>query len=482
MNDNIVGRHMRVLIAAAEFAPLAKTGGLADFAGSLPGELRRMGIDARVVIPLHRTLWDEHRAEITFLTGFQISLGWRRQYAAICTMEHGGVPLYLIGSRRHFGGAIYRGGEAEGEQYAFFQRAVLEMLERIDFLPDIIHCSDWHTAMIPMLLKTQYQNDRRRDIRTLLTIHNLAYQGRYAPSFVSDILSVPESYLTDEYMTLDGSACFMKAGCVFADCVNTVSRSYAREITTPEYGEGLDGILRTRGVFGILNGIDRQLYDPKNDGALPCQLKDELRSWKTECRRALCSELELAPPEGRPLIGMVTRLTGQKGIELLESSIDALMDRDVRFVIAGEGEKELERRLLQVQSRYPHRFRVQLAHNDSLARRIYAGADIFLMPSRFEPCGIAQLIAMRYGAVSVVRRTGGLCDTVIPFDSQTGRGCGFLFSEYSSRAMTDGVLRAVSLFDSDKTGWDTAAKNAMAEYHSFTQSAAEYAALYAGLV
>ncbi len=475
---------LRVLIAASEFAPLAKTGGLADVVGTLPRQLRGLGIDARVVLPLHRVIKEKLFPELTHITSFYADIGWRRQYVGVEAMVYDGVPVFLIDNERYFGGEIYMGGEEEGEQYAYFQRAILEMLPRIDFSPHILHCNDWHTAAIPMLLKTQYADDARNCIKTLLTIHNIAYQGRYSPEFVSDVLSIPHGYITPEYIEYFGSASFMKAGCVFADRINTVSPTYALEIRTPEYGEGLEGVLQKRGdsLAGILNGIDTLSYDPRSDPALPERLRGNAAEWKSRCKHALCSELGLERPGSRPLIGMIARLTEQKGFDLLEEAIDRLMAMNIRFVLVGTGERRYEEQMRIAGERYRGRFCAYIKHDEAAARRVYAASDMFLMPSRFEPCGISQMIAMRYGSVPIVRETGGLCDTVRPFCSSGGKGTGFTFRQYAADDMIDAVSRAVDLYENHKETFNILIENAMAEDFGFSDPAKKYAGLYGELI
>ncbi len=484
VDNNAPDKQISVLLAASEFAPLAKTGGLADVIGALPKQLRSLGLDARAVIPLHRMIKDNYASQLNYTMSFYIDLGWRRQYVGIATMEFEGTPLYLIDNERYFGGEIYNCGLSEGEQYAFFQRAVMEMLPRIDFMPDILHCNDWHTAVIPMLAKTQYADSMQSIPKTLLTIHNIAYQGRFSHEFVSDVLSIPPSYLTSEYIESGGSISFMKAGCVFADRVNTVSPTYALEIMTPEYGEGLEDVLQRRGntLVGILNGIDRYSYDPSRDTYLSHRLGDDALSWKTLCKQELCSELGLIPVPDRPLIGMVARLTEQKGVELIAQCLDRLMEMDTRFVLVGTGDGGYEDLMRRAENSYRGRFCAYIKHDEGVARRVYAASDMFLMPSRFEPCGISQLIAMRYGSIPIVRETGGLRDTVRPFNCRTGSGTGFTFRQYTACDMLSAVECAVNLFENHRDIFNSLLKNAMAEDFSFADAAVKYAQLYAELV
>ncbi len=466
----------RVLLAASECAPLAKTGGLADVVGTLPRYLRRLGVDARVMIPYHRIIKDRYSEQVEYLFSFELSLGWRRKFVGVNRLILDGVCIWLIENDDYFSGAIYL-PDREGEQYAFFTRAVLEALPRLDFIPDVIHCNDWHTGMVPLLLKTQYLDSPLSHTKTLMTIHNIAYQGLCAFGFVQDYLGVPDGCfgLIERY----GQASFLKAGVVMADRVNTVSPSYAKEICSREYGEGLDRELTLRGdVCGIVNGIDKKIWNPGKDPYIPVKFTRSKLVGKVQCKTALLEELGLEIVPTRPLIGMVTRLAEQKGIELLIRAMDMLLwENDFSFVLLGSGDTGYENWLRGLQARHPGRVCARLGYDDALSHRIYAGCDFCLMPSRFEPCGISQLIAMAYGTLPIVRETGGLRDTVIPYNRYTGEGTGFSFARYDGDDMAGMIRYALRTFR-DKKAMAQLIKNAMSIDSSCESWAMEYAKLY----
>ncbi|MBR2836403.1 MAG: glycogen synthase [Coriobacteriales bacterium] len=427
-----------VLIAAAECAPLAKAGGLADVVGALPGYLKAYGVDAKVILPYHRCVKDKYRTQVEHVCHFTVHLGWRQQYAGIEKLVTDDATYYLIDNEFYFGGPLYCGGEFEGEQYAFFTRAVLECLPLLSelegFNPAIIHCNDWHTSSIPMLLKTQYQGRPQANLKTVFTIHNMAYQGQFSFEFMQDVLGFDSWLNTVEYAAHDWSFDQLKGGIIFADHVNTVSPTYAQEITTPAFGEGLEEVLKSHAykLTGILNGLDYRIWDPAHDTALPATFKPGKLNGKQVCKEALLAELGLTAKDAlqKPLVAMVTRLTPQKGIDLVADAIDRLMARDITMVILGSGYPSYESLLQQAQSRYPGRLCSFIGYNGPLSHRIYAASDLFLMPSAFEPCGISQLIAMKYGSLPIVHEVGGLRDTVQPYNCFTGEGTGFSFANY----------------------------------------------------
>ena len=470
----------RVLIAAAECAPLAKTGGLADVVGALPAALRALGTDARVIMPYHRVIKEKYGDRAEHLFHFFVELGWRHQYAGIEKLELNGTTVYLVDSEFYFGDKLYLGGMAEGEQYAFFTRAVLDCLPNLDFTPDVVHCNDWHTAMMPMLAKTQYQGGMQAGLRYLLTIHNIKYQGKYGFDFVQDLLGVPDRYYTPEFMELDGCADFMKAGCVFADRISTVSPSYAREIMTPYYGEGLDGILNARAgqVTGILNGIDRNVFSPRFDELLPARYDRGHLKGKTLCKQELQRRMGLQERPEAPLFAMVTRMTEQKGFDLIVRMLDELMGcSDMQFVLLGSGDTEYEDFMRAAEGRYGGRLCAYIGYNDALSHLIYSGSDFYLMPSRFEPCGISQMIAMRYGSLPVVRETGGLADTVTPYNKFDGSGDGFSFRNFNAHEMKDAVLAALEAYR-DPQVMRSLVRAAMSADFGLSKSAEEYVKLY----
>ncbi len=469
-------RMPRVLMVAAECTPLAKTGGLADVVGTLPKYLRRMDVDARVLMPYHRVIREKYHHSTKVILEYTVSLGGREKPVTIREMTLDKTCIYLIENEEYFSEAIYL-PDREGEQYAYFSRAVLEALPRMDFEPDILHCHDWHAGMVPMLLRTQYAHTPLAKKKVLLTIHNLAYQGLCGFDFVQDYLGIEDGLFG--LMERMGRASFLKAGCIMADRVNTVSPSYAREICTPEYGEGLDPVLEFRGdVSGIVNGIDTAVWSPSKDKYLPVNYSKTKMLGKLQCKLALLEELGLELLPQRPLIGMVTRLAHQKGIEFVIEQMDHLLrTRDFAFVLLGNGQAEYEVWFRALEARWPGRVCAWIGYDDALSHRIYAGCDFFLMPSRFEPCGISQLISMAYGTLPIVRETGGLKDTVIPYNRYTGEGTGFSFSRMDSPDMAGAINYALDAY-ANKPALEGLIKNAMNQDHSSDKWAYEYAKLY----
>lgn len=468
-----------VLLAAAECAPLAKTGGLADVVGTLPKSLAALGFDARIITPYHRVIKEKYASQVTHLTDFYIDLGWRHQYVGIERLLLDGIVIYLVDNEFYFGDRIYLGGEAEGEQYAFFARAILEALPRLDFTPEILHCNDWHTAVLPMLMKTQYAGRMQSRMQTLLTIHNIAYQGKFSFEFVQDLLGIDARYYTPEFMELNGCANLLKAGCVFADHINTVSPSYAGEIRTAAYGEGLEGILNARQhqLSGILNGIDTAVFDPAHDGGIAAPYSADDLSGKAACRAALCRELGLEIDAHTPIVAMVTRMTPQKGFDLVQCVLDELMDsEDMAFVLLGTGNAEYEDFMRSAEWRHKGRLCAYIGYDEALSHRVYAGSDFLLMPSSFEPCGLSQMIAMRYGTVPIVRSTGGLRDTVLPPES--AEGCGFVFEQYDAYHLLCEVRRAAQMLRQAPDEFAALRRRGMTKDFSWDASAREYLRIY----
>lgn len=472
-----------ILMVGAECAPFAKTGGLADVIGVLPGELKTLGYDVRVMLPLHAQIKRSYAEKLEHVCSFYVHLGWRTQYAGVEKLECGGVVYYFIDNEYYFGGPIYKGGEAEGEQYSFFSRAVLEALPLIDFIPDVLHANDWHTGMIPMLIKTQYGNAPQGAIKTLFTIHNIGYQGKFSVDFVKDLLGIPNGYFTPDYIEAYGSANFLKAALVFADALNTVSPTYACELQDAYFAEGMEGMLQKRkhDLVGILNGIDTHIFNPATDQHIAAPYTEKDLAAKQTDKRALLKELSLTVSDDTPVIGMVTRLTAQKGLDLVVCVLEELLQREVALVILGSGETQYEHMFMDAAYRHCGRMAVRTEYNDPLAHRIYAGADFFLMPSRFEPCGISQMIALRYGTLPIVRETGGLADTVFAYNEYTGEGNGFSFANFNAHDMLHVIDLALRIYQ-NKSAMHALMKNAMREDYSFTASAKEYAALYESML
>ena len=469
-----------ILLAAAECAPLSKTGGLADVVGTLPKALKKLKIDARVITPYHRCIKDKYADNVEHLFDFNVSLGWRTQYCGIERLELDGVCIYLVDNEFYFGEKIYKGGWEEGEQYAFFCRAVLDALPNLGFTPDIVHCNDWHTAMLPLLAKTQYPDSMQSKLRWLLTIHNIAYQGKFGFDYVQDLLGVDEKYYTPEFMELDGCANFLKAGCVFADRINTVSPTYSEEIKSAYFGEGLEGILRARSheLCGIINGIDVKTFNPHSDPVLPARYDKGHLGGKRKCKTELQSSMGLEVRDDVPLFAMVTRMTEQKGFDLVERMLDELMSyNDMQFMLLGSGDKKYETFMREAEGRYPGRLCAYIGYNEDLSHKVYAGSDFYLMPSRFEPCGLSQMIAMRYGSVPIVRETGGLKDSVLPYNQFTGEGTGFSFADFNAHEMKDAVMLALDCYRKPEV-MAGLVRSAMEADFSFGKSAEEYARLY----
>ena len=471
---------MKVLYASSEALPFVASGGLADVAGSLPQALRRRRVGCRVVLPLYGTIPQELRDTMQFITSITVPVAWRRQYCGIFEARHGGVVYYLLDNEYYFKrGSIY-GHYDDGERFAFFARAVLEMLPHIGWKPDVIHCNDWQTALTPVYFQTMYANrEGYENIKTVFTIHNIQYQGRYSLDILEDVfgLSRDDAYLV-EY---NGDINLMKGAIECAHQVTTVSPTYAEEILDPWFSYGLDPILRERSfkLRGILNGIDVQLYDPENDPMILSPYSSQKPEGKAVNKAHLQSLLHLEQDPNAPLVGMVTRLVAQKGLDLVRAMLDELMQMtDVQIAVLGSGDKEYEEFFRYIESKYPGRAGVRIGFIPDMAHKIYAGSDIFLMPSKTEPCGLSQMVALRYGAIPIVRETGGLHDSVQ--DSGDGEGNGFTFRSYNAHDMNHAIHRALMGFR-DAEGWQTLTCRAMECDNSWTRSAGEYIRMYKSL-
>ncbi len=470
-----------VLIASSECAPLSKTGGLADVVGALPKSLSALGMDARVITPYHRCIKDVWAGRVEHLAYCYVDMGWRHQYAGLEKLELPGLTVYLVDSDQYFGDRIYRGGDAESEQYAFFQRAVLELLPLIpDFRPEVLHCNDWQTAMLPFLIKTQYADRPQGALHTILTIHNIAFQGKMSFELACDLLNIEPRWCGLDGIAHYGCANFLKTGILYADRINTVSPSYADEIRTPAFGEGLQDVLMLRGadVSGILNGLDTVSYDPATDPSLVCNYSADCPEKRRENKLALLRELGLdkAGPD-TPLVAMVTRMTAQKGFDLVLQGMERMMEQDMAFVLLGTGDRHYEDAMRGFAGQYPGRLAACLHYSEPLSRRIYSAADFLLMPSGFEPCGLSQLIAMRYGAVPIVHETGGLRDTVHPYNRFTGEGNGFSFYDFNCGTMLGSVAYALATY---RHGDAMAGliRSGMTGNYSFDGPALDYGRLY----
>lgn len=472
---------MKVLFAAGEAAPLVKVGGLGDVAGALPKTLVSMGQDVRVIMPMYSIVGDKRR-ECTYITNIYIDNSWRRQYCGIYEYKTCGVTYYLIDNEFYFNRPRVYGEYDDGERFAFFSRAVLEVMAAVDFYPDVLHCNDWHTAFVPVLLDAQYRmREGYQNIKTVFTIHNIEFQGKFDPYVLGDVFGLSED--KKEILFYGDCLNLVKGAIECSNKVTTVSPNYANEILDPYYSFGLEHILRERQykLTGIVNGIDTQVFDPATDPRIKTNYSFKTRNFKFHNKYALQTELGLEKTNDKPLIGMVTRLTHQKGMDLVCNKLEWLMSLDAQFVLLGSGDDKYEQHIRYIADKYPDKMRAVIGFDADLAQRIYAGADFFLMPSEFEPCGLAQLIALRYGTIPIVRATGGLADTVVPFNPETGEGNGINFRSVDSEDMADAILRALALF-ADKKQFGAVRKNAMSGDYSWEASAQKYLELYESII
>ena len=473
---------MKILFAASECVPFIKTGGLADVVGALTPVLKSQGADVRVILPLYAAIPQEYVNQMKLECEFEVELCWRRQYCGIKSLEYQGVTFYFVDNQYYFGRSyIYGLGGDEYERFGFFDRAVIDALVHLDFKPDVVHCHDWQTGMIPALLKIQYaQYPFYQDMKTVYTIHNLQYQGVFPIKAVQDTLGLGDSLFTSDKLECYGCANYMKAGLVYADELTTVSPSYADEIQTAFYGERLDGLLRARKdqLVGILNGIDINDYDPAKDPQIYANYDPYHLGGKEICKQELQKELGLEVDPTVPLVGIISRLSNQKGFDLIECVIRELMATGIQLVVLGMGEAKYTNLFSWAESEYPGRLATRFAMNHQLAHRIYAGSDMFLMPSQFEPCGLSQMIAMRYGSVPIARETGGLRDTVLSYNKFTDEGNGFTFFNYNAHDMLHTVRRAVHYYNNNRDVWYRLIVRGMTGDYSWYSSAGKYMALY----
>ena len=476
---------MKLLFTASEAVPFVKTGGLADVVGALAPVLAEEGNDVRVVIPLFSAIPQEYTQQMTHVCDFEVQLGWRRQYCGVEMLRQNGVIWYFIDNKYYFGRAyLYGMGGDEYERFGFFCRAVLNMLPLIDFQPEVIHAHDWQSGMIPALLKIQYAHlPFYQGIKTIFTIHNLQYQGIFGIREVQDVLGLGDSLWTNDKLECYGCANYLKAALVYSDLITTVSPSYAREIQTAYFGERLDGLLTARknDLFGVLNGIDIQDYNPETDAHIAANYSIQDLSGKARCKEALQRNLNLNVDPHVPIIGMVGRLSNQKGLDLIDYVIADIMRLNVQLVVLGMGEGRYFNLFSWAEGEYQGRVAARFTMDHALAHQIYAGSDLFLMPSQFEPCGLSQMIAMRYGTVPLVRETGGLRDTVLSYNEYSGEGTGFTFFNYNAHDMLHTIERAVDYYNHHQDIWHTLQDRGMNADFSWDHSAQEYLKLYRSL-
>lgn len=471
---------MKILFAASESDPFIKTGGLGDVIGALPVALKNLSNDVRVVIPKYRDIKEEIKTKLKYIDSFRVNVGWRNQYCGIFEYDYEGVKFYLLDNEYYFKRSGLYGYYDDGEKFAFFSRAVLEFLKHIEWTPDIVHCNDWQTAMIPVLHKLEYIKDEKfKNIKTVLSIHNLFFKGMFSPEILPELFGYDYEPFNNGSLEHNGAVSFLKGGINYSDKVLTVSKSYSDEIKTPEYGEGLDGLLRHREYLleGIVNGIDYKEYNPENDKYINSNYSLETIENKYINKELLQKELNLSVNKEIPMIGLVSRLTHQKGCDLIVKILDRLLEEDVQVVILGTGDYIYEESFKSFTNKFKDKISVNIRFSNDLAHKIYAASDMFLMPSLFEPCGLGQLIALRYGCIPIVRETGGLKDTIIPYNEYDESGNGFSFKNYSSDELLMIMRYALNIFK-DKNRWNKIIKSAMESDSSWEKSAMEYMRVY----
>ena len=479
-----ISKKMHILFASAEAAPFVKTGGLGDVAGSLPAALNQAGAETIVMVPLYNTIPQKFKDQMEFITSFYVSLGWRNEYCGLLRLVHNGVTYMFIDNQRYFGRDYPYGFFDDGERFAFFSKAICESIQHLPdgFAPDILHCNDWHTALAPVFLREFYQGlPLYENIKTVFSIHNIAFQGQFSAKVLEDICGMAHIPAAAFQLTCGPDAVnYMQGALNYTDAITTVSPTYAGEIQTPAYGENLDGVLRRRreSLQGIVNGIDVDHFNPETDPAIAQNYSVSDRTGKAVCKRALQEELGLTVRTDQPLMTMVTRLTRQKGMDLVTYSLDRILSNGVQVAVLGTGDQEYENALRYFASKYPGQMAACIQFDPALSQRMYAGSDLFLMPSLFEPCGLSQMIAMRYGTLPVVRETGGLKDTVIPYNFVTGEGTGFSFANFNGDEMGDAVFRGARLFWDNRDAWDRLVTQAMEQDFSWKRSAGKYMDLY----
>lgn len=475
---------MNILIVASEAHPFIKTGGLGDVIGALPVALNDLGADVRVVIPNYRDIKKEIKENLKYIDNFTVNVGWRNQYCGILEYEHEGVKFYLLDNEYYFNrGGLY-GYYDDGEKFAFFDRAVLEFAKHIDWVPDILHCNDWQTGMVPVLLKLEYSKEEKfKNMKTMFSIHNLFFKGMFDPKVLPELFGYDYESFNNGSLEHYGAVSFLKGGINYADKVTTVSKSYAEEIKTPEYGEQLEGLLRYRSsaLEGIVNGIDYKEYNPEEDKYIYSTYSvNDLENKKIN-KEELQKELGLTVNKDVPMIGLVSRLTHQKGCDLIINILEELLKEDIQVVVLGTGDYMYEESFKSFQGRHPNKISANIKFSNELAHKIYAASDMFLMPSLFEPCGLGQLIALRYGSIPIVRETGGLKDTVTPYNEYDETGNGFGFKNYRFEELLNIIKYALKIYE-NKDKWNNIVRQAMSADNSWEKSAKEYIEIYNQLI
>ncbi|MGG1687622.1 glycogen synthase GlgA [Pseudalkalibacillus sp. NRS-1564] len=475
---------MNVLFAASEGHPFIKTGGLGDVIGALPKALQKQGANVSVILPKYQDMNETYKSQLELKETITVSVGWRDKYCGIEMLKLDGITYYFIDNEYYFKRSGSYGYFDDGERFSFFCKAVLEAIPYLEEQPDILHCHDWQTGMIPVLKKAHYRNHPYYEgMKVVYTIHNLRYQGVFPKTILHDLLDLSELHYNNEGVEFHGNVSFMKGGLLYADYITTVSPAYAEEIKQPYFGEYLDGVMRKREdeFVGIINGIDTELYDPATDTALPYSYH-ATHLLKEKNKTDLQKKLGLQVGEGIPVLALITRLVEQKGIDLFFRVLPQIMEEKVQVVVLGTGDEHYEHMLREAEARYPGRFSANIYFDDGVARQLYAASDLFLMPSQFEPCGISQLIALRYGSLPIVRETGGLKDTVLPYNQFTGEGHGFSFANYNAHEMLDTINLALDLYHHNEITWRKLVVRAMRLNYSWEASSVKYMNLYNNLL
>ena len=478
--------YMKVLFATSECAPFIKTGGLGDVVGSLPQTLREKGVDARVILPLYKSIPQKFKDEMRYIDNIYIDIAWRRQYCGVFELEFNNCIYYFIDNKFYFDGdKPYDHIHLDCEKFIFFSKAVLSILPPIGFCPDVVHCNDWQTGAVPVFLDTFRDNPFYRDMRSVITIHNLKFQGRWDINGIRDAMGISDYYFTSDKLEFYNDANLLKGGMVYADKVTTVSDTYAQEIKTPYFGEGLDSLLRARenDLWGIVNGISYEDWNPQKDEYIEKKYTPRtVKSGKAQNKAALQKELGLPEDPDKMLIGIVSRLTDQKGFDLIAYKLEELcQNKSCQVVVLGTGEEKYENLFRHYSWKYPDVLSAQITYSNEMSHKIYASCDAFLMPSAFEPCGLSQIISMKYGTLPIVRETGGLKDTVIPYNQYTGEGYGFSFANYNADEMLGCIYSAMDVYYNNKPAWIKLARQAMAADYSWDVSADKYINMYSDI-
>ena len=472
---------MKILFATSEAVPFCKTGGLADVAGSLPQALAAAGNDVQVILPLYQKVADNWKDQMSFVCNIEVPLGWRRVYCGLFRLDKDGVIWYFVDNEYYFKRDTLYGHYDDGERFGFFSRAIISLLPALEFMPEVIHCNDWQTALVPIYLKDECVRwEEIRGIKTVFTVHNIEYQGRYGKETLEDLFGLAPGWFADGTIAMDGDVNLLKGALMTTDAITAVSPTYAQELRHAFFAHGMESVMQMNAgkLHGVLNGIDMVRYDPNKDPDLANHYSASRMTGKAKCKEKLQKQMGLPTEANVPVIGIVSRLVSHKGLDLIRFVFDQIMELNCQFVILGSGDKEYENFFEEKRAQYPDRMAIFRGYNEPLAMQIYAGADLLLMPSKSEPCGLAQMIAMRYGTVPIVRETGGLKDTVHPYEAWCGAGNGFTFADYNAGDMLFVIRQAVDLYFNNPSAFKALRKAGMTEDFSWKRSAEAYNEIY----